>query len=111
MAQSLEQIASVVDALERRVEALETALKRMDLPVDRGPQAPLLRTRITPHVDLDVRLAQMRALDEYYRREGVQHMAAEPDVLAAVRARRAKVNAYLEERGLPPQPDPYHELP
>ena len=111
MAQSLEQIASVVEALQRRVEALETALKGMDLPVGGGPQAPLLQARTTPHLDFDVRLAQMGAVNDYYRREGVEHMAAEPDVLAAVRARRAKVNAYLEERGLPPQPDPYHELP
>ena len=53
----------------------------------------------------------MRALTDYDRREGVQQMAAEPELLAAVRARRAKVNAYLEERGLPPEPDPYLELP
>ena len=86
-------------------------MKQMELPVGGGPPAPLPHNRTTPHVDIDVRLAQMQALNEYYRREGAQHMAAEPDVLAAVRARRAKVNAYLEERGLPPQPDPYHELP
>ena len=96
MTRSLDQVANVVEALQRRVEALEAALKR---------------DRTTPHVDFDVRLARMRALDEYYRRDRVQFMAAHPELLAAVRARRAKVNAYLEERGLPPQPDPYHELP
>ena len=96
MAQSLDQVASVVEALQRRVEALEAALKR---------------DRTTPHVDFDVRLARMRALDEYYRRDRVQFMAAHPELRAAMRDQRAKVNAYLEERGLPPQPDPYHELP
>ena len=111
MAQSLEELASVVEALQRRVEALETALKGMDLPVGGGPQAPLLQARTTPHVDFDVRLARMRALDEYYRRDRVQFMAAHPELRAAMRDQRAKVNAYLEERGLPPDPDPYHELP
>ena len=96
MAQSLDQVASVVEALQRRVEALEAALKR---------------DRTTPHVDFDVRLARMRALDEYYRRDRVQFMAAHPELRAAMRDQRAKVNAYLEERGLPPDPDPYHELP
>ena len=96
MAQSLDQVASVVEALQRRVEALEAALKR---------------DRTTPHVDVDVRLARMRALDEYYRRDRVQFMAAHPELRAAMRDQRAKVNAYLEERGLPPDPDPYHELP
>ena len=96
MTQSLDQVASVVEALQRRVEALEAALKR---------------DRTTPHVDFDVRLARMRALDEYYRRDRVQFMAAHPELRAAMRDQRAKVNAYLEERGLPPDPDPYHELP
>ena len=96
MAQSLDQVASVVEALQRRVEALEAALKR---------------DRTTPHVDFDVRLARMRALDEYYRRDRVQFMAAHPELRAAMRDQRAKVNAYLEERGLPPQLDPYHALP
>ena len=96
MTQSLDQVASVVEALQRRVEALEAALKR---------------DRTTPHVDVDVRLARMRALDEYYRRDRVQFMAAHPELRAAMRDQRAKVNAYLEERGLPPDPDPYHELP
>ena len=82
MAQSLEELASVVEALQRRVEALETALKGMDLPVGGGPQAPLLQARTTPHVDFDVRLVQMQALTEYYRREGVEHMAAEPELRA-----------------------------
>ena len=96
MAQSLDQVASVVEALQRRVEALETALKR---------------DRTTPPIDIDIRLAQMGAVTDYYRREGLRQMAAEPELLTAARARRARVNAYLEERGLPPELDPYHELP
>lgn len=111
MTQSLNQVASVVEALQRRIEALEAALKRTELPLDGGPPAPLPHNRTTPHIDIDVRLAQMGAVNDYYRREGLQQMAAEPELLAAARARRAKVNAYLEERGLPPEPDPYHELP
>ena len=96
MAHSLDHVVSVVDALERRVEALEAALKR---------------DATAPPLAIDVRLAQMQAVDEYYRRESVEQMAARPDLLAAVRGQRAKVNAFLDERGLPPRPDPYHELP
>lgn len=96
MAQSRDQIVSAVEALKRRVEALEAAVKR---------------DATAPPLAIDVRLAQMQALDEYYRRESVEQMAAFPDLLATARGRRAKINAFLEERGLPPQPDPYHELP
>ncbi len=94
MAQSLDQIASVVEALQRRVEALETALKRT-----------------APHDYAEAQLARMRALDDYQRREQAQLMAAHPDWLAVVRADQATLNTYLEERGLSPEPDPYHELP
>ena len=111
MTQSLDQVANVVEALQRRVEALEAALKRTDLPVGGGPPAPLLRDRTMPHIDIDVSRAQMRALDDFDRRARLQQMATQPELLAAVRARRARVNGYLEERGLPPDPDPYHELP
>ena len=111
MAQSLNQVASVVQALQRRVEALEAALKRTELPLSGGPPVPLPHNRTSPHLDLDVRRAQIRALDDYDRCERLQQMATQPELLAAVRARRAKANAYLEERGLPPEPDPYHELP
>jgi len=111
MAQSLDQLASVVEALQRRVETLEAAVRRLELLARSDASAPRPDDRTTPHDHLDVRLAQMQALDEYYRCEGVQQMAARPDLLAAFRAQRAKVNAYLDERGLPPQPDPYHALP
>ena len=111
MAQSLDQVASVVEALQRRVEALEAALKHTELPLGGGPPAPVPHSRTSSHIDIDIRLAQMGAINDYYRREGLQQMATQPELLAAVRARRAKVNAYLEERGLPPEPDPYHELP
>ena len=53
----------------------------------------------------------LTTLDDYQRREQAQLMAAHPDWLAAVRAGQATLNTYLEERGLSPEPDPYHELP
>ena len=111
MTRSLDQVANVVEALQRRVEALEAALKRTELPLGGGPPAPLSHNRTTPHLDLDLCLARMQALNDYYRRDRVQFMAAHPELRAAVRDERAKVNAYLEERGFAPEPDPYHELP
>ena len=57
MAQSLEQVANVVEALRRRVETLEAALKRLELPVGDGPPAFPARDRTTQRVSRGTRTA------------------------------------------------------
>ena len=55
-------------------------------------------------------MAQFKALNEYDRLERLAYYRAHPDSLRAVRAERAKRNAFLIERGLPALADPYPEL-
>lgn len=59
----------------------------------------------------DTALAQFKATNEYRRLERLAYYRAHPDSLAAVRAERAKLNAYLIEQGLPALDDPYPEHP
>lgn len=92
-------------------EVAMAALTRPELLAGSDAPAPRLDDRTTPRDHLDARQAQMRALGELYLCERTQHMATHPELLAAMRARQVTLNSYLEERGLPPQPDPYHELP
>jgi hypothetical protein len=55
-------------------------------------------------------LAQFKATNEYRRLERLAYYRAHPDSLAAVRAHRAKLDAFLIEQGLPALDDPYPEL-
>lgn len=111
MAQSLDQIASLVDALQRRVDTLEAACDRLQRQASSVAVGNRPSARAVPRDGFSVQMAQLRAANEYAMREQTKLMAARPDLLARDRAQGAKLNAYLEERGLPPQPDPYHELP
>ena len=58
----------------------------------------------------DTALAQFKAMNEYHRIELLAYYRAHPELLRAVRAERAKRNAFLIERGLPALADPYPEL-
>ncbi len=111
MAQSLDQIASLVDALQRRVDTLEAACDRLQRQASSVAVGNRPSARAVPRDGFSVQMAQMHAVNDFHQLEQIKLMAAEPDLLAGVRAQRATLNAYLEERGLPPRPDPYHELP
>ncbi len=58
----------------------------------------------------DTALAQFKATNAYRHLELLDYYRAHPDSLKAVRADRAKLNAFLIEQGLPPVADPYPEL-
>jgi hypothetical protein len=58
----------------------------------------------------DTALAQFKATNEFRRLERLSYYRAHPDSLAAVRADRAKLNAFLVKQGLPAIDDPYPEL-
>jgi len=101
MAQSLDQIARLVDALQRRVDTLEAACDRLQRQASSVAVGNRPSARAVPPDGFSVQMAQMHAVNEFHQLKQTQLMAAEPEWLAGVRAQRATLNAYLEERGLP----------
>jgi len=99
----------LAESLLRRLEVLETRCNHLEgaLADLRGesPSGP------GTGVAASNWLAQFDAVGEFRRREQLGRFRAAPAALAAVREDLANLNRYLAERGLPPRPDRYPELP
>jgi hypothetical protein len=58
----------------------------------------------------DELMMKFRASLDFDRQRRLEELRANPGLLAAIRARRAAINAFYVSRGLTPDPDPYPEL-
>jgi hypothetical protein len=110
-----ESMHETVWALMKRVEALESRCARLEAGASAAGAAapePDARTAgLIAHDDLSQKVAVMHALNEYSRRQRLEELRERPESLAAIRADRAARSAFQLERGLPPMPDAYPELP
>lgn len=92
--------------LLQRVTQLEARLARVEARVSASncSDAPRVRHAHEP-------VTKFRALQDFSREERLQELRDNPGLLAAIRERRAAINATYISRGLTPDPDPYPELP
>jgi hypothetical protein len=92
--------------LLERITQLEARLARVEarVPAADPPDAPRIRHAHEP-------LMKFRVLQDFSREERLQELRDNPGLLAAIRERRAAINAIYVSRGLTPDPDPYPELP
>jgi hypothetical protein len=96
--------------LLERIEQLEARVASLEQPPrSANDRAHLSSTALGARSE--ILMAKLRASSEFARQERIEELRRDPSLLAGIRARRAAVNAFFVERGLPPDPEPYPELP
>jgi hypothetical protein len=112
MSNSTTSTPAVVEALIKRVAALEARVARLERPPEPAEFTESGRLTPTQLAERSAMLsAKMRASLEFSRREQLDDLRQDPKLLAAFRADRARRNEFYVARGLAPDPDPYPELP
>jgi len=109
MADATPPAPAEADTLLRRIEQLEARVARLEQPPPTADTAHLSSAQLAARGE--IQMAKLRANSEFARLERLEALRRDPTLLAAVRARRAAINAFYVERGLPPDPEPYPELP
>jgi len=95
----------LIRTLLERVALLEARLGRVEARVPEREPSETPRFR-----DADEPWLKFRASLDFDRQRRLEELRADPGLLAAIRARRAAINAFYVSRGLTPDPDPYPEL-
>lgn len=93
-----------IEALLRRVDALEARCARLETAATAAPRQQRPADQPDP-------MRVFEALQEYSRQQSLERLRDDPSSLAAIREDRARLNEFLAARGLPPLPDRYPELP
>jgi len=88
-----------VAALKRRVQALEKAVWPTNPASLRG-KAPTRRL-----IEMDETAARRAAIEAFYKADRDAWLRKNPRILEGLRAERARLNKYLRDRGLEPEPD------